>query len=833
MIFRLILAICLPLFLFGQAPIKPTSGEIHNAIKKLKVVGSVLYVAAHPDDENTRLISYLANDLKVNTTYLSLTRGDGGQNLIGSEISEKLGVIRTQELLAARKIDGGHQTFTRANDFGFSKHPDETFEIWNKKEVLSDVIWAIRKYRPDVIINRFDHRSPGSTHGHHTGSAMLSYEAFDMAGDPNVYPEQLTYVSTWQPKSLYFNTSWWFYGSQEKFEAADKSQMVSVEVGSYYPILGKSNTEIAALSRSMHKSQGFGSTGTRGSEMEYLENIKGQFVRGQKDLFGNIDLTCNRLKGGQNVKKLVEELDSNFSHEDPSLSIPLLLKTYKVIEKIDDDYWKNIKLAEIKNIIQSCMGLYMEAVSSSISVAPGDSFDLKLEMINRSKITANLNAIHLVSTGVDTILDTLLLANSRYSISLQTHIPATMDYSQAYWLKKKGTLGMYNVDDQLMRGLPESKSSLTAIANITVSDVPLSFEIPMVYKSNDPVKGEIFEPFEIVPEISVSLTDHLYLFGSSDPKEAVVTVKAYADNLSGKISLEHDTSWSITPDYYDLDFKQKGEETQYTFLITPPENEINATLTPIATIGNKRYRDHIEFIKHDHIPTQTIVSSASSKVARISIKKKGNKVAYIVGAGDEIPQALNQIGYQTDIIEIGQISQRLLESYDACIIGSRAYNTFPELLFKNAILFDYVDKGGTLIVQYNNFRRLDQEHLAPYPLKISNDRVTDENAEMRVLAKDHMILNEPNKITSEDFKNWVQERGLYFPNEWDEHYEAIFSTNDINEDPKEGSLLVAKYGKGYYIYTGISFFRQLPAGVPGAFRLFANMISLSQDNDRP
>ena len=255
----------------------------HEAIQKLNFLGSALYVAAHPDDENTRLIAYLANEVKANTAYLSMTRGDGGQNLIGPEIRELLGVIRTQELLAARRVDGGNQMFTRANDFGFSKHPDETMEIWNKDEIMADVIWAIRKWQPDIIVNRFTHeydpKWAGRMHGHHTASAMLSHEAFDLAGRKDVYPEQLDKVDVWQPRRLFFNTSWWFYGSRENFAKADKSRLLGVDVGVYYPIKGKSNTEIAAESRSMHKCQGFGSAGTRGSSMEYLEKIKVKLLR--------------------------------------------------------------------------------------------------------------------------------------------------------------------------------------------------------------------------------------------------------------------------------------------------------------------------------------------------------------------------------------------------------------------------------------------------------------------------------------------------------------------------------------------------------------------------
>ncbi|MEO0340603.1 MAG: PIG-L family deacetylase, partial [Bacteroidota bacterium] len=332
----------LPTFINAQAPKRWTSGEIHEGIKKLNFLGSALYLAAHPDDENTRLIAYFANEKKARTGYLSMTRGDGGQNLIGPEIRELLGVIRTQELLAARRTDGGHQMFTRANDFGYSKEPTETFNIWDRDKVLSDVVWAIRKWQPDVIVNRFDHRTPGRTHGHHTGSAMLAMDAFDLAADPNAYAEQLKYVNTWQTERLFFNTSWFFFGSREAFAKADKSSMLSVDAGVYYPIKGKSNTEIAAESRSMHKCQGFGSSGTRGSASEYVELIKGSMPSTKEDIFSGVNTTWTRVEGGKAIGKLVSKIDKNFDYTDPGAVIPSLVRVYKMIKALPDGYWKKV-----------------------------------------------------------------------------------------------------------------------------------------------------------------------------------------------------------------------------------------------------------------------------------------------------------------------------------------------------------------------------------------------------------------------------------------------------------------------------------------------------------
>jgi LmbE family N-acetylglucosaminyl deacetylase len=334
--------LCLLLFLStifslqAQQPKKLNSSEIYEAVKKLNVLGSVLYIAAHPDDENTRLISYMSNEVKARTAYLSLTRGDGGQNLIGPEIRELLGVIRTQELLAARSIDGGEQRFTRANDFGYSKHPDETLEIWNKDDVLSDVVWAIREFKPDIIINRFDHRTPGRTHGHHTSSAMLSMEAFDMANDASKYSSQLKLTQTWQPQRLFFNTSWWFYGSQEKFEEADKSNMLSFDIGTFYSTKGSSNNELASMASSQHLSQGFGRLSQRGSQQEYIEFLKGEPLDGSNDVFAGIDTSWNRIDGGQAIGTIMTAIESNFNFVNPSAHLPQLLEAYKLLQNVKD-----------------------------------------------------------------------------------------------------------------------------------------------------------------------------------------------------------------------------------------------------------------------------------------------------------------------------------------------------------------------------------------------------------------------------------------------------------------------------------------------------------------
>lgn len=817
--------------LHAQKPKKWTSGDIHEAIQKLNVLGSALYVAAHPDDENTSLIAYMANELKVNTAYLSLTRGDGGQNLIGPEIRELLGIIRTQELLAARRTDGGNQLFTRANDFGYSKHSDETLKIWNKEEVLADVIWAIRKWQPDVIINRFDHRTPGRTHGHHTSSAMLSLEAFDMVGNPKVYPDQLDYVNTWQPRRLFFNTGWWFFGSRENFAKADKSNMMSVDVGVYYPIKGKSNTEISAESRSMHKCQGFGSVGTRGSRQEYLELLKGDKPSSKENFFDGINTTWTRIKGGKPIGDILAGVEKNFNYSDPSQSIPELIKALKLIKKLPSGYWKQVKLKEIKEVIRVCAGLYIEAVADDYSATPGEEVTIDMEFTNRSKTPVKLSYYAILPIERDSMLDMELPFNQVNQITETITLPTDLDYTNPYWLNKKSSLGMYTVEDPLLRGLPETPRSFKVTYDLTIHGEVINYSSEVIYKRRDPVAGEVYRPFEVVPSIFCNISEKVYVFVDNEPKTVDILLKSGKENVSGNLTLCHPDTWRIEPDSMPFHLKLKGEEQLFSFKLFPPENQEENFVIPLVELEDgTTFTKGLNLIKYDHIPTQTVVQDSEAKVVKIDLKKEGEKIGYIMGAGDEIPISLEQIGYDVQELTDGEIIAGNLDQYDAIITGIRAYNTQERIKFYQPKLLEYVKNGGTLINQYNTGHRLQlpMKDIAPYPMKISRDRVSVEEAPVKILAPDHQVLNFPNKITEKDFEGWVQERGLYFPNEWDDQFTALLSSHDPGETDKDGGLLVARYGKGYYIYSGYSWFRELPAGVPGAYRLFTNMISIGK-----
>lgn len=812
---------------FAQAPKKPTSSQIYHDLQKLNFIGSALYIAAHPDDENTKMISYLANDIHANTAYLSITRGDGGQNLIGPELGEILGVIRTQELLEARKIDGGQQFFTRANDFGYSKNPEETFEFWSKDEVLSDVVMTIRKFRPDIIINRFDHRSPGTTHGHHTASATLSVEAFDDAANPSKFPKSAQEYGTWQPQRLFFNTSWWFYGSQEKFDKADKSNHVTVETGNYFPAMGLSNGEIASLSRSQHKSQGFGSTGSRGLETEYLDLIKGS-KPSNNNLFEGINTEWSRLEGGKEIGTILKPLEQNFNFQEPSRMLPQLLRAYPLVLNIKDDHWRNIKLAQLKQLILDCGGIFLEAVSEENTINPNDNLKVNIEAVNRGKENVVLKSIK--DSRNKTLWNKTEELSFNNSIKFEISTSSSNNspkYSSPYWLNEKGSVGMYKAPEDLI-GLPETPAPEKLTFELMFGDLTIPFTKNVVYKFNDPVSGEVYRPLEVLPEVTSSIPEKVIIFANSDSKTISVSVRAGKDDISGSLTLEHPNGWSVSPQQQDFRLDRKGQTKTFNFEVTPPSIQNEGVLKAVVNAAGQRLDKELIIINYDHIPYQSVLLPSEAKIVRLDIQKKGQNIGYINGAGDAIPESLQQIGYTVSTIDPSSITVNSLQAFDAIVVGIRAYNTVPELAFAQTKLNKYVENGGTLILQYNTNHALVTEELAPYSLKLSRDRVTDEFSKVKFLAPKNALLNTPNKITEKDFEGWVQERGLYFPNKWSKEFTPILGMHDKGEAQTKGSLLIAEYGKGYYIYTGLSFFRELPAGVPGAYRLFANMLSVGK-----
>lgn len=792
------------------------SSEIKLGLMKLNVLGTVLYVGAHPDDENTAVISYLAKGELLRTAYLSVTRGDGGQNLIGPEQSEQLGVIRTQELLEARKIDGGKQFFTRALDFGYSKSPAETFKIWNKNTILSDVVWIVRKFKPDVIIARFPETGEGG-HGHHTASAILASEAFDLANDPSAFPEQLKYVTIWQPKRIFWNA--WVKTLENK--KINTAELPTINVGEYNPLLGKSYTEISALSRSMHKSQGFGASATRNNLLNHFVLLKGDLVK--KDLFEGIDFTWNRVEGGEEIQKLIDKTISEFDDENPSASISDLAAIYSKIKNLEDEYWKEVKLAEVKELIRSCAGIWIEGIGTDEYAALGDQIKVQTSIVNRSSENFILKSIS-VNNETKKIENGSLKNGEMFTSDFVIHIPDDSKISNPYWLINEHSTGSFAVDDQTMIGLPESTAPFNCNFTVEIYGEEIEFSVPLYKRITDPVDGELYSQVKIAPPAVINIEKELYFFNGTSSKEIKVTVQSLKDNLSGKVFFNINNGWKIEPaaiDFYDMNKNQKKD---FFIKITPNQSAFQSEITAKVSIEGREYTKQIIRKQYKHIMPQTIFQDSKALLQSYDLTKtKLKKIGYISGSGDLIPNFLSDLGFDVVIFDDKQFNQNQLNQYDAIITGIRAYNTRDELAAFQKELFKYVENGGTLISQYNTTAQL---ILSPgiFPLKISHDRVTDENSAVKIINKDHKIFNYPYKITEDDFKGWIQERGLYFPAEWDEKYETLLSMNDDGENEKLSSILYAKYGKGTFVYTGLSFFREIPAGVEGAIKLFINIL---------
>lgn len=804
------------------------SAEILHKLQKLNTVGSVLYIAAHPDDENTRLLAYLANERKYRTGYLALTRGDGGQNLIGTERSELLGLVRTQELLAARRTDGAEQFFTRANDFGYSKNPEETFKIWNKDSILADAVWVIRNFKPDVIICRFppDERAG---HGHHSASAILAHEAFEAAADPKRFPEQLQYTQVWQAKRIFWNT---YRFSRANTTAEDQ---IKINVGEYNPLLGKSYGEIASESRTMHKSQGFGSIKQRGEIIEYFKLIKGDNVTQNDDLFKDVNTTWSRIQGTKEIQQLLDKVIASYSALAPEKSVNDLIAVYNKIYALNGEdkytnYWKQQKLKECQELIIACAGIWAEAYADDYVAVAGDSIALSIEIVKTNSTKVKLSEAYYLDEAINTS-DTTLETNKNYKYEYRKAVPTNIAYSSPYWLDAPHELGLYTVNNQLQRGKPENNPQINALFVFFVNKQFFTVERPIVYKYRDPVKGEIYRPLEILPSATVNIAEQAYIFSDDKPQTIKFVVKANRDNIQGTLKVQTPTGWELNLKNAWFSLSSKGDEQIIEATLKRGANSADGNLEASIVVDSETLNKSIYRVEYDHFPYQFWLKDAEAQLVNIPLNKKNITIGYIPGAGDEVANSLRLVGYTVTELTDDMLMNDDLSQYGAIVAGIRAYNVNKRMPAYYNRLMEYVKQGGNYIVQYNTnsyFGPLDSK-MGPYKFTITRNRVTDEYAKVNFVDAKHPVLNEPNKITDKDFENWVQERGIYFAEEYDDNFKPIFSIADPNEEPHKGSLIIAKHGKGNFVYTGLSFFRELPAGVPGAYRLFVNIIHLPKN----
>lgn len=813
---HLLLLILLVHIVIAHAQTAPAAAltDLRQGFKKLNILGSVLYIAAHPDDENTRLLAYLAKEQNYRTGYLACTRGDGGQNLIGNEQAEQLGLIRTQELLAARRTDGAEQFFTRANDFGFSKGPDETLKIWDKEKVLGDMVWVIRQFKPDVMICRFPTTGEGG-HGHHTASAILAQEAFTAAADPNRFPEQLQFVQPWQAKRLLWNT--FSFGSVNTIRPGQ----FKVDVGVYNSILGKSYGEIAAESRSNHKSQGFGTARQRGQAFEYFKTIKGDAPR--TGLLDEVNTSWSRVKGGNEINASLASIVKDFDDSNPEASVPALVQLRSKIEKISDNYWRTLKLRELDDLIAACAGLWFESYAQEASYALGDSISVNTQVLSRYNNKIKLHSISIQNATQTFGSGQAMPANQLQQFGLKI---IASKITQPYWLAQPHSQGTYTLTDFRLAGNPQNPDLPKVTCEFIIEGKPISFERRLMYKYVDAVRGELYQPVDIAPPVTATIQNQVYIYNTLQPQTIQVKLKSFT-NTGGSISIKPMPGWQISPAAITFTGKHKGDEWTADFTLKPitiQSSKVSEAQVEV-TVNGQHFSMALQRIQHTHIPNITYFPPAQAKLVNLNLHTAGKKIGYINGAGDLVPEALRQVGYDVHMLTESDIMNANLAVYDAIVTGVRAYNVDSRLAYEQPKLLAYVKNGGNLVVQYNNFAALTVPAIGPYPFRIVNERVTDEHAAITVTQPQSALLNYPNKITQTDFEGWIQERGLYFVSDIDARYQTIFEMHDAGEAPKNGSLITADYGKGRFVHTSLAFFRQLPAGVPGAFRLFVNLLS--------
>ena len=820
----------------GRAAEVPEGAAILQQLRSFATLGSVLYVAAHPDDENTQVITYLARGRGYRTAYLSLTRGDGGQNVLGSQLGEALGVARTQELLAARRLDGGRQFFTRAKDFGYSKSADETLRIWDRQAVVGDLVRVIREFRPDVIITRFSPKA-APTHGHHTASAVLAVEAFGLSADPTAFPEQLRELRPWQARRIVHNIGLGAAAANPGAGMAiagapasvpDGPGVVKLEVGGRDPVSGESFASIAARSRGMHKTQGFGIGGSpvnEGSRIEPFVLLAGDPPT--KDLLDGVDTTWNRVPGGAEIARAVEEAIAKFKVQDPAASVPALLALRRRVAALPTDPVVSDKREQLDRIIQACLGLEVDTVADRAEVVPGETLKLRHTAVVRSRISVRWTAVRYPAARRTINMSLQLHPNRPVARGASQLVPAGAAPSQPYWLRTEGTAGLFDVDDPSFIGRAENSPTfpLDYVFEVGGQTLVIAGE---AMPAADSARPALRRRLEVIAPVSLRFVAGAELFAPGAARPLTVELTAARARVAGTVQLDPATGWTVTPASQPFRLTAPGEHARFTFTVTAPAQLTAASLGASVEINGRRFNQQRLEVRYDHLPLQLLQPPARARAVSLELATRGRHVGYLPGAGDDVPAALEQMGYEVTSLTGADLTPEQLRGLDAVVIGIRAFNVRTDLAERLPALFAYVEAGGTLIAQYNTLDGLREGWLAPFQLRLSRDRVTDEHAPVTILTPEYPVLTTPNRITAADFEGWVQERGLYFPDQWDERFTAILASADAGERPLKGGLLVARHGTGYFVYTSLAWFRQLPEAVPGAYRLFANLVSLGK-----
>jgi len=840
---------------------------------RLQTVASAIHTGAHPDDEDSALIARLARGDFARVAYLSASRGEGGQNVIGSELFEPLGVIRSEELLQARRLDGGDQFFTRVFEYGFSKTRAEAAEKWGERNVLGDMVRAIRKYRPLVLISRFS-GTPADGHGQHQLVGYLTPQAFRAAGDPKEFPEHLAEgLRPWQPLKLYVSEG--FMPSSNPAEQAS----LRVNTGAYDPFLGHSYYEIAAEGRSQHKTQEMGSLELRGAQSSgvRLLDSKVQKTSGrEQSVFDGIDVSISgisKIAGlpGDVIKdelakseKAAARALADYRPQTPSGIVSPLAEGLQAIrearEKLaakkgqevsyyDADFLLAQKEKEFCEALQRAAGVTVDTLSNVEIAAPGESFVVALRAFVPEGSTVKVGEMSLTAPegwSIEKITEPPVqqdgFRRSRETTPFASFFKVTVSKNASvttpYWLEtpRDGYLFPWGVD--AAKNDPFGPALISGKVKIDVGQTEIDAVQPIQYRYSDDIRGELRRDLNIVPALTLSLNPGLVISPSSKQPQtrrlAVSVTNNSQGEATGNLRLQLPSSWSAKPAEIPFSLKTRGQKTALVFDVTIPGGATNGEykIAAAATANGQTFDQAVRVISYPHIQTHRLYSPAVASVEVLDLKVAPVKVGYIMGSGDSVPDAIGRMGIPVTMLDESELTTGDLSRFDTIVVGIRASQVRPDFVANNGRLLDYVKNGGTLIVQYQQQEYI-QNGMAPYKAEMarvgtSSARVTDENAPVKLLQPAHPAFNFPNRINPNDWKGWVQERNLYSFTSYSSEYVPLLESADPGEQPQQGGELYAALGRGRYIYTSYAWFRQLPAGVPGAYRLFANLLSLSK-----
>ena len=840
-------------------------------LERLQTTASVLHTGAHPDDEDSSFLARMARGDHARTAYLSLNRGEGGQNIIGTELFDALGVIRTEELLQARRLDGGEQFFTRSFDYGFSKTRAEAAAKWDEKALLGDMVRVIRTFRPLVIYARFS-GTPQDGHGQHQMAGYLTPLAFKAAADPAQFPEQISEgLRPWQAKKLY-------RGSPFRPDP-ENPPTVNVQTGIVDAALGRTYAEIAAEGRSQHKSQEMGSIEPMGPAASGLVLLSpappAPSAPRERSIFDGIDVSLPGVAAtaGLPSEALRAELLAieaagrqalaTYQPLDPSRIVPLLAdglsatraarRALQTLDagrdaKADADFMLAAKERDFAEALVRAAGVVVDPLSDAETVTPG------------GVVTVSARTF-LPYPGIVTITNTALRAPAGWRVApapppatgnnnqggpqgrreqptLETRyavtVPAGAAVTQPYFLREARKGDMYQWPVSGERTMPFDAPLLTVDVTAQIGGVALQITRPVQYRVGDRVRGELRRDVNVVPAVTVGVDSRLMIVPTgSTPNTQRVVVRATnltEKAMKGSLRLRLPQGWTAEPAEAPLSLAAEGENTAASFVVKAPLKRAEGTfeIAAEAVVNGTSYSSDLQTVTYPHIQTHRIYSPATVKVQVLDLKVAAVKVGYIMGSGDQVPDALRRMGIDVTLIDKEMLSSGDLSRFDTIVVGVRASEARPDFVANTGRLRDYMERGGTLIVQYQQTDYVNR-NLPPYPVKVEgNPRVTDETATVKILAPRHPVFSFPNTITDADFQGWVQERNLYSFGTFDGKYTPLLEASDPDEKPQNGGEVYADVGKGRYVYTSYAWFRQLPAGVPGAYRMFANLVSLSK-----